>query len=158
MKKNNNYQTVYFQRITKYIRQLTGYNINLSPKDLEILTKLYEKQISEEIVKKIIKKEFIRFPPEKRKKIRLNFLENYLNKLKPPGENFQKLPDTLKELKKETIKINHIWKTLPEKEKKILMAKALKIIKKEFIINNINKEKVLKSILRKLIKEKYLNN
>ena len=175
-------ETAYIREISTYIKQATGFNINLSAADKQILKECIKKEIPLETLKELIRKEASRYPPEKRKKMNLSFLKEYIKKsTKPKKESVQpaytsqknwyeiisrlnlpedilqigETPEELQEIAIETKIINYLWKHLPTEEKKALQQKAIEKLKKEFILTNIEVEKVLKSIIRQLIKEKY---
>lgn len=175
-------ETAYIREISTYIKQATGFNINLSAADKQILKECIRKEIPVEALKELIRKEASRYPPEKRKKMNLSFLREYIKKpvkskeetaktVNVPQRNWQEviyklnipeevlnIKDILEDLQEiaiETKIINYLWKNMPAKEKKALQQKAIEKLKKEFILTNIEVEKVLKSIIRQLIKEKY---
>ena len=176
-------ETAYIREISTYIKKTTGFNINLSAADKQILKECIKKEIPVEALKELIRKEASRYPPEKRKKMNLSFLREYIKKpVKPkekaakttvnvPQRNWQEviyklnipeevlnvkdIPEDLQEIAIEAKIINYLWKNMPAKEKKALQQKAIEKLKKEFILTNIEVEKVLKSIIRQLIKEKY---
>ena len=175
-------ETAYIREVSNFIKRVTGYNISLSATDKQILKECIKKEIPIETLKELIRKEASRYPPEKRKKMNLSFLREYIKKpVKPKEEtlktvntlqknwqeivyrlnipeevlNIENIPEELQEIAIETKVINYLWKQMPTEEKKALQQKAIEKLKKEFILTNIEVEKVLKSIIRQLIKEKY---
>jgi SOS response regulatory protein OraA/RecX len=174
-----NKEKAYYEEITKYLRSITGFNIVLSSKERDILLRLIDRGFSMTQLKTLIKKEAAKYPPEKRKKIKLLFLEKYLKEKTPEKsskkqENFQKwneiinrlnlprellyaeeIPEDLRDIAIEKNIINFIWKNMPPTEKEQIKKEALSKLKGKFILTNIDKKKVIKSIIRKIIKEKY---
>ncbi|MBK3332917.1 hypothetical protein GWK41_07530 [Persephonella atlantica] len=155
-----------FEEIFRYIRKLSGYNLTLSPKEINILEEAIKKGISVDAIKKLIKEEIKKYPPEKRKKFTLLFLEEKIKNIKRTKQKTSKsisssklknVPKELKKIAEENITINHIWKNLTEEEKKEIIKTAIEKMKKGFILTNIDKEKVLRSIIRNIIKERYIN-
>lgn len=172
-------QKKYFTEIEKYIKQITGFNISLSEKDKTVLEKAYTKKLPISIIKKIIKEELKKYPAEKRKKFSLIFLEEKIKKIKKtekkeethapkqwhkivkklnlPSEvlKTEDIPEELKDIAIENNILNYLWKSMKKNEKEKVLKEALEIMKKRFILTNINKEKTLKSVIREIIKEKY---
>ncbi len=158
----NDKNTYLFEEILKYIRKLSGYNLSLSYTELELLREAVNKGIPTDTIKKLIKDEIKKYPAEKRKKFNLLFLEEKIKTIKKRSIQNDKLTDTdipeeLKNMVEESHTINHIWKNLPEEEKKEIIKTAIEKMKKSFILTNINKKKVLRSIIRNIIKKKYIN-
>ncbi|SNZ06909.1 hypothetical protein SAMN06265182_0839 [Persephonella hydrogeniphila] len=174
-----NKEKAYYEEITKYVRTLTGINRILSPKERDILLKLLKKGYSPSQLKKLIKKEIVKYPPEKRKKINLLFLERYIKekhekeipdegpdiqkwdriikKLNLPPEllHVEDIPEDLKDIAIEKNIINFIWKKMPESEKEKIKKEALSKLKEGFILTNIDRKRVIKSIIRKILKDRY---
>ncbi|NPA16664.1 MAG: hypothetical protein GXO05_02855 [Aquificae bacterium] len=152
----------YYEEIVSYIKKITGYNLAVSPKDRQVIEKLIKNQIPVEIAKQLIKKEVLKYPPEKRKKFRLSSLEPKLKELsaKKAGISRQdrftsEIPEELKDTYSRLKKLNNLWKSLPEEEKKQIINTAVKKMKKSFILSNIDRQKVLKSIIREILAERY---
>ncbi|MDQ7056134.1 MAG: hypothetical protein Q9M89_06590 [Persephonella sp.] len=93
--KNSNF----FEEISRYVRKLSGYNLTLSPKEVKILEEAFNRGIPSDIIKKLIKEEIKRYPPEKRKKFSLLFLEKKIKNLnrkkiedRPRAEKMERSP------------------------------------------------------------------
>ncbi len=173
-------ETAYFEEISHYLKEISGFNLSISAKDREVLFKFFNKGYSKEQVKSLIKKEILKYPPEKRKKFKISYIEKYLDKQKkkkkegsPPVSNkkweaiikrlkipqsiisVEDIPEDLKDIAIEKNILNYLWKNLPEKEKENIKKEAIQKLKKRFILTNIDQKKVLKSIIREILKEKY---
>jgi len=174
-------ETAYFEEVSRYIKEVTGYNLSISAKDREVLFKFFSKGYSSEQIKSLIKKEIIKYPPEKRKKFKISYLEKYLkkykknkkaeitatgkdnkwkeiiNRLKIPESIIlvENIPEDLKDIAIERNILNYLWKNMPEKEKEEIKKEAIQKLKKRFILTNIDHKKVLKSIIRDILKRKY---
>jgi len=170
----------YYREITLFIKNLTKLNISLSPKDLEVIDLFIQLDIPVEDAKRLIKRELLRYPLDKRKNFSLSPLEKPLKakllkkKKKTVKNSFQKNnstvwgnvihrfnipPELLQEgedpFLTELKVISFIWNKLPEDEKREIKLEALKRLKANFILSNIDKKTVLKSIIREIIKERY---
>ncbi|NPA58216.1 MAG: hypothetical protein GXN94_02855 [Aquificae bacterium] len=150
----------YYEEIVRFIKKATGYNLSLSPKDRQLIQKMAEKEIPVETVKELIKKELSRYPPDKRKKFRLSAIEPALKKLAKPrtvekSPQTDSLPDEFSDAYHRLEMLNRIWKSLPEEEKKEIIRTAVKRMKERFILQNINQKKVIKSIIREILTERY---
>ncbi len=161
---DNNKNLNFFEEISIYIRKLTGYNLTLSPKEIKILEEAFNKGTPPDTIKKLIKEEIKKYPPEKRKKFSVLLLEEKIKNIKktpkkhsPPKNKPKNVPEELREIVVENLTINQIWKSLPQEEKKKIIKAAVEKMKKGFILSNIDQKKVLRSIIRKIIKEKYIN-
>ncbi|WP_457642794.1 hypothetical protein [Persephonella sp.] len=151
-------EKTYYEEISTFIKKITGYNIPLSAKDRSVLQKFFQKQIPVETLKKLIKQEIVKLPPEKRKKFRISSLEAMLLRIKKTSavQTQTHYPEEYTETLQKIKKINKIWKHLPEKEKAKIQKEAIERVKKRFILTNIDPKKVLKSVIREIIEEKYL--
>jgi len=151
-------EQTYYTEIISYIKKITGYNLAISSKDRQIIEKLIKNKIPIETAKQIIKEEILKYPPEKRKKFRLSSIESKLKKrssTSSPANTSMEIPEELKETYSRLKKLNRLWKNLPEDEKKRIINMAIEKMKKSFILKNINRKKVIKSIIREILSEKY---
>ena len=173
-------ETAYFEEISHYLKEITGFNLSISAKDREVLFKFFNKGYSTDQVKSLIKKEIVKYPPEKRKKFKISYIEKYLNKrqkkkkLESPAISNKKwkniinrlkipesivlvkdIPEDLRDIAIEKNILNYLWKNLPEEEKESIKKEAIQKLKKRFILSNIDQKKVLKSIIREILKERY---
>ena len=174
-------ETAYFEEILLYLKEISGFNLSISAKDREVLFKFFNNGYSTEQVKSVIKKEILKYPPDKRKKFKISYLEKYLKKypknkkreitvtdqynkwkdivsrLKIPESVLlvENTPEDLKDIAIQKNILNYIWKNLPEKEKEKIKKEAVQKLRKRFILTNIDQKKVLKSIIREILKEKY---
>ncbi|WP_293444738.1 hypothetical protein [Persephonella sp.] len=174
-------ETAYFEEISHYLKEISGFNLSISAKDREVLFEFFSKGYSPDQVKSLIKKEILKYPPEKRKKFRISYIEKYLKKhpknkkteitindkynkwkgvvsrLKIPESVLQveNTPEDLKDIAIQKNILNYIWKKLPEQEKEKIKKEAIQKLKKRFILTNIDQKTVLKSIIREILKEKY---
>ncbi len=149
----------YYEEIVRYIRKITGVNLAISSKDTQLIQELIKNKIPVETVKNLIKKEVLKYPPEKRKKFRLSSIEPEIRKFLHKSSKKQtvknSIPDEFEDTYKKLKKLNQIWKELPEEEKKEIIQQAVEKMKKRFILTNIDRRKVVKSIIREILSERY---
>ncbi|WP_456464382.1 hypothetical protein [Persephonella sp.] len=174
-------ETAYFEEISHYLKEISGFNLSISAIDREILFKFFENGYSTDQVKSFIKKEILKYPPEKRKKFKISYIEKYLKKHKKNKKTETKVikqdnswkyiinrfnipenvilvenvPEDIKDMAIKKNILNYIWKTLPKQEKEKIKKEAIQKLKKRFILSNIDQKSVLKSIIREILREKY---
>ncbi len=178
----------FLKEVQDFFKNIKKSNYFLSPKDKEILLKLYENKASTEEIKNFIKQEIKKYPVSRRKKLPLFFiLKNYQNKNISKKSSLKKSPvknnksfihthweyilkklsvpedlysdidfsDELSLLELKDRVINFIWKNMSDQEKEKLKKEAVLQIKKMKLTSNVDKKEVLKSMIKKLVKEKY---
>ncbi|WP_456401911.1 hypothetical protein [Persephonella sp.] len=178
-------EETYIKEIEKFIKEKTGINRFLSPKEITKLKKLFNEGYDISKLKEIIEKEINTLPPEKKRnfsllkishrkktisnnekveKINKDFFEiekwkKFIKKHKLPDELLliknKNLSPELMDLEIENNIIRYIWKKMKKKEKEKLQQEAIKEIKEKFLTENINIKRVLKTIVYRKIKEKY---
>ena len=84
----------FLKEVQDFFKNIKKSNYFLSPKDKEILLKLYESKASIEDIKNFIKQEIKRYPVNRRKKIPLFLLlKNYQNKKISRKDNLKRSKD-----------------------------------------------------------------
>ncbi len=148
----------YVEEVEDFYLKLKKSSVILSPKERDIILSWYRKNVPVSIIKNLIKTEFHRYPVSKKRRFSLLIVDKKVNeylkreKVKIKDKSIVKTSNNFTDLEQ---KISKIWKKLPEEEKQKITLEAAKQIR-GLNLNNEEKQEALKTVIRKIVKDKYL--